>query len=95
MAGAAMLGCAHARPEPTTQAAEKPNRARRWIVIHCDATPPDIDSIHRSESCSSQRQVRKEWGEVTASAVVIIPLVMIIMFAIVQSAIGRYAQLID
>ena len=44
------------------------------------------------ERRSCQRRIRTERGEVTASAVVIVPLVMIIMFAIVQSAIGWYAQ---
>ena len=44
------------------------------------------------ESRPNRRRDVRERGEVTASAVVIVPLVMIIMFAIVQTAIGWYAQ---
>ena len=49
-----MLACAHAPPESTTQAAEKPNKARRWIVMRRDATPQDIDPIRCGERCRSR-----------------------------------------
>ena len=46
----------------------------------------------RKRRPNRRRRDPGERGEVTASAVVIVPLVMIIMFAIVQTAIGWYAQ---
>ena len=64
-----------------------------YVVGRCTApADPVTYALLGVESQSCQRRFRMERGEVTASAVVIVPLVMIIMFAIVQSAIGWYAQ---
>jgi Flp pilus assembly protein TadG len=49
-------------------------------------------SVAPTGSALASSERRKERGEVTASAVVMIPLVMLMMFAIVQVAIGWHAK---
>jgi Flp pilus assembly protein TadG len=49
-------------------------------------------SVAPTGSALASGERRKERGEVTASAVVMIPLVMLMMFAIVQVAIGWHAK---
>ena len=65
--------------------------ARRIAPVNLACYTPACRTRRKTRP-NRRRREPGECGEVTASAVVIVPLVMIIMFAIVQTAIGWYAQ---
>ena len=59
---------------------------------HKQARDRSVASAGKSTSIDAVDSRVSERGEVTASAVVMIPLVMLMMFAIVQTAIGWHAK---